>query len=60
VVKVKLLAPHSFGLESPQELWNISCEEAIQLAKEMSVVQLGCLFMPEIMHGKAREVFLHQ
>jgi hypothetical protein len=60
VVDLKPLAPHSCGFESQQELRILSCEEAIQLANEMSVVLLRCPFMPEIMHGRAHEVFLHQ
>jgi hypothetical protein len=32
----------------------------IQLANGMSVVLLRCPFVPEIMHGRAPEVFLHQ
>jgi hypothetical protein len=63
VVKVfdfKPLAPHRCGFESQQGLWNLSYEEAIQLAYGTSVVLLRCLFMPEIMHGRAPEVFHHQ
>jgi hypothetical protein len=54
------LAPHRCGFESRQGLWILSCEEAIQLVYGMSVVLLRCPFMPEIMHGRAAEVFLHQ
>jgi hypothetical protein len=54
------LAPHRCGFESRQGLWILSCEEAIQLAYGTSVVLLRCPFVPEIMHGKAPEVFLHQ
>jgi hypothetical protein len=32
----------------------------LMLAYGTSVVLLGCLFVPEIMHGRAPEVFLHQ
>jgi hypothetical protein len=60
VVDFKPLAPHRCGFESRQGLWSLSCEEAIQLAKGTSVVLLRCLFVPEIMHGMAPEVFLHQ
>jgi hypothetical protein len=35
-------------------------EEAIQLAYGTSVVLLRYPFVPEIMHEKAPEVFLHQ
>jgi hypothetical protein len=60
VVDFKPLAPHRCGFESRQGLWILSCEEAIQLAYGTSVVLLRCLFVPEIMHGRAPEVFLHQ
>jgi hypothetical protein len=59
VVDYKSLAPHRCGLESRQGLWILSCKEAIQLAYGTSVVLLRCPFMPEIMHGRASEVFLH-
>jgi hypothetical protein len=36
------------------------CEEAIQLAYGTLMVLLRCPFEPEIMHGRAPEVFLHQ
>jgi hypothetical protein len=48
------------GSESRQGLWILSCEEAIQLAYGTSVVPFRCPFVPEIMHGMAPEVFLHQ
>jgi hypothetical protein len=35
-------------------------EESIPLAYRMLVVLLRCPFMPEIMHGRAPEVFIHQ
>jgi hypothetical protein len=35
-------------------------EEAIQLAYGTSVALLWCPFVPEIMHGRASEVFLNQ
>jgi hypothetical protein len=60
VVNFKSLAPHSCGFESRQGLWILSCEEAIQLANGTSVVLLRCLFVPEIMHRRAFEVFLNQ
>jgi hypothetical protein len=34
-----------------------SCEEAIQLAYGTSAVLLRCLFVPEIMHRRALDVF---
>jgi hypothetical protein len=55
-----LLALHRCWFESQQGLWNLSCEEAIQLAYRTSVVLLRSPFVPEIMHGRAPEVFLHQ
>jgi hypothetical protein len=60
VVDFKPLSPHHCGLESLQGLWILSCEEAIQLAYGTSVVLLRYTFVPEIMHGRAPEVFLHQ
>ena len=60
VIDLESLAPHHSGFKSRQELWILSCEEAIQLAYRMSVVLLSCLHMPEIMHGGALEVFVHQ
>jgi hypothetical protein len=59
-VDVKPLAHHSCGFESRQGLWIVLCGEAIQLAYETSMVLLRCPFVPEIMHGRAFEVFLHQ
>jgi hypothetical protein len=60
VIDFKPLAPHRCGFESRQGLLVLSCEEAIQLAYRMSVVLLRCLFEPEIKHGRAPEVFVHQ
>jgi hypothetical protein len=60
VVDFKPLAPHLCGFESVQGLWIISREEAIQLAYGTSVVLLRYPFVPEIMHGRAPEVFFHQ
>jgi hypothetical protein len=60
VVDFKPLVPHRCGFESRQGLWILLCEEAIQLAYGTSVVLLRCPFVPEIMHGRAPEVFLHQ
>jgi hypothetical protein len=60
VVDFKSLAPHRCGFNSQKGLWILSCEEAIQLAYGTSVVRLRCPFVPEIMHGRAPEFFLHQ
>jgi hypothetical protein len=60
VVDFKQLVPHRCGIESRHGLWILSCEEAIQLAYGTSVVLLRCPFVPEIMHGRAPEVFLLQ
>jgi hypothetical protein len=60
VVDFKPLAPHRSGFESLQGLWILLLEEAIQLDYGTSVVLLRCPFVPEIMHGRAPEVFLHQ
>jgi hypothetical protein len=60
VVDFKPLAPHGCWFESRQGLWILSCEEAIQLAYGTSVVLPRCPFIPEIMHGRVPEVFLHQ
>jgi hypothetical protein len=60
VVDFKPLAPHRCGFESRQVLWILACEEAIQLAYGTSVVLLRYPFVPEIMHGRAPEVYLHQ
>jgi hypothetical protein len=60
VVDFKQLAPHFCGFESRQGLWILSCEEAFQLANGTSVFLLRYPFVPEIMHGRAPEVFLHQ
>jgi hypothetical protein len=60
VVDLKPLAPHHCGFESPQGLWILSCEEAIQLAYGTLVVLLRCPFVPEIMNRRAPEVFFHQ
>jgi hypothetical protein len=54
------LAPHSCGFESRQGLWILLSEEAIHLAYGTSVVLLRYPFVPEIMYGRAPEVFLHQ
>jgi hypothetical protein len=48
------------GLNPYRKFWLLSCEEAIQLTYGTSVVLLRYPFVPEIMHGRAPEVFLHQ
>jgi hypothetical protein len=53
VVDFKPLAPNHCGFESKQGLRIRSCEEAIQLAYRTSVVLLKCMFVPEIMCGRA-------
>ena len=63
VVRVIDFEPLAFlrsGFEYRQGLWILSCEEAIRLTYGTSVVLLRCPLMPEIMHGWAPEVFLHQ
>jgi hypothetical protein len=59
-VDYKPLASHRCGFESRQGLWILSSEEAIQLAYGTSAVLLRCPFVPEIMHGRAPEVFLYK
>jgi hypothetical protein len=56
VVDFKTLA-YRRGFESRQGLWILSCEEAIQLAYETSVVLPRCPFAPGIMLGRTPEVF---
>jgi hypothetical protein len=60
VVYFKPLAPHRCGFESLHELSILSCEEAIKLAYGTSVVLLRYPFMPELMLGRAPEIFLRQ
>jgi hypothetical protein len=60
VVDFKPVAPHHCGFESRQGHWILSCEEAIELAYGTSVVLFRCPFVPEIIHGGAPEIFLHQ
>jgi hypothetical protein len=55
VVDFKPLAPYRCG-SNPI----LSCEEAIKLTYGTSVVLLRSRFVPEIMHGRATEVFLLQ
>ena len=59
VVDFQSLTPHHCWFKSHQGLLILSCEEAIQLAFRKSVVLLRCLFVPEMMHRGAPEVFLH-
>ena len=60
VVDLESLALHRCGFKSRKGLWILSCDEPIQLAYGTSDVLLRCLFKPEIMHGGAPEVYLHQ
>jgi hypothetical protein len=60
VVDFKPLATHCCGFESRQGLWILSCEEAILIAYGTSSVLLRCPIVPEINHGRAPELFLHQ
>jgi hypothetical protein len=60
VVDFKPLSLHRCGFEYRHGLWILSCEEAIQLANGTLVVLLRCPFVPEIMHGRTPEVFLHK
>jgi hypothetical protein len=60
VVYFKPLAPHRCGFESRQEMMIILCKEGIQLANETPVLQPRCPFVPEMLHGRAPEVFLRQ
>jgi hypothetical protein len=55
IVYFKPLAPHRCGFESRQGPWIL-----FQLAYGKSVVLSRCPFVPEIIHGRATEVFLHQ
>jgi hypothetical protein len=52
---VQTTCPSPLWVGSPTGTWILSCEEAIQLAYRISVVLLGCSFVPEIMHGRAPE-----
>ena len=58
VVDLESLAPPRCVFLS-SGTWIISCEEAIQLVYETSVILLRCLLLPEIMHEGAPDVFLH-
>jgi hypothetical protein len=42
--------------KSQQDLWILSCEEAVKLAFRGLVVLFRCLLVPEIMHGGAPKV----
>jgi hypothetical protein len=57
LVDFSTLAPHRCGFKSQQGLWILTCVEASQLAYGTSVVLLRCSFMPEIMYGRAPDVF---
>jgi hypothetical protein len=51
------------GLNPSRDFWILSFEEVyykIELAHKTLVILLRCLFVPEIMHGRAPEVFLNQ
>ena len=52
IYQLLLLIENKLLNESRQGLWNISCEEAIQLAYKALVVLLRCLLMPDIMDGQ--------
>jgi hypothetical protein len=60
VVDFKPLAPYRCGFESQKGLWITSCEKVIQIACRTSVILLGCLFVPKIMHRRVSENFFHQ
>jgi hypothetical protein len=60
VIDFKPLAPHLCGFESREGLGFFHVRKIIQLAYGMSVVLPRCPFVPEIMPGRAPEVFLHQ
>jgi hypothetical protein len=53
------LAPYRCGFESHKGPWIFSCEEAIQLAYETSVVLLRRPFVPGIIHRGAQKDFLN-
>jgi hypothetical protein len=58
VVDFKPLAPYRCGFESRHREFGFFYER--ELAFGTTVVLLRCPFVPEIMHGRAPEVFLHQ
>jgi hypothetical protein len=53
-----LASPAAVGLNPNRDFFILSCETAIQLAYGTSSILLRCPFVPEIMHGRAPEVFL--
>ena len=55
-----LLAPHRCEFKSRQGIWILSCEQAIWLAYETSMVLLRGSLVPEIKYGGAPDVLLHQ
>jgi hypothetical protein len=59
-VDFKPLDPRCCDFESQQGLLIPSCDEVIRIAYGTSVVLLRCPFVPEIIHGRAPEVFHHQ
>jgi hypothetical protein len=59
VIDFKPLASHLCVFKS-QGQGLLSCEEAIQLAYVTSLALLRFSSVPDIMHGGAPEVFLHQ
>jgi hypothetical protein len=59
VVDFKSLAPSPLWFQFRKATLD-SFKEAIQLAYGTSVVLLRCPFGPEIMHGRAPELFLHR
>jgi hypothetical protein len=48
------------GLNPYRDFGFFHVRKLIKLAYGTSVVLLKCLFIPEIMHGRAPGVFLHQ
>jgi hypothetical protein len=58
VIDFKPLAPHRCGFESPDR--DFGFFHVRKLSYRTLVVLLGCPFVPEKMHGRAPEVFLHQ
>jgi hypothetical protein len=60
LVDFKPLSPYRCEIESEQGVWILSFEDAIQQTYGTSMVLPRCPFVPEIMHGRAPEVFRHQ
>jgi hypothetical protein len=50
----------ALGSNPDRDFGFLQYEEAIQLAYGTLVVLFQCPFVPEIMHGRATEVFFHQ